>query len=102
MQRPIKATYTLKYPLVPAQGEPVTDVIVVRSRGKDRRVIDRHYVNGVLAAPMALQLEMIERLVRRSDGSDIYPGFAEELDEEDVDALGELVMPASDDGPPTG
>jgi hypothetical protein len=103
MDRPIESNYTLKYPIPNGTQPPVTDVVVLRPKGKDRRVIDRHVTpDGGIINPVAMHLEMIERLVRLPGGGDIYAGFAEELDDEDVDALGKLVMPDLPSGRPTG
>lgn len=89
--------YTLKHPITPAEGAPITEVLIRRGKGKDLRIID-----GLLDQPMALTLRRIDQLCQFPDGSSVFPGFADELDEEDVEALGELVMPKSVDGPKTG
>lgn len=101
--RPIEGTYKLLYPIEPEQGQPITDVVILRPKGKDRRVLDRYLTpNGGVANPMGMQLEMIERLCRLPDGGDIFAGFADELDDEDVEALGKRVMPDSPSGQPIG
>lgn len=104
MSRPIASEYTLKYPITLKDGTTaVTDVVVLRPQGADRLVIDKYLTpEGGLLSPMAMQLEMIERLCRRPDGGDIFPGFSKVLDDEDIDALGELVMPDLPSGRPTG
>lgn len=103
MERPIQSKYVLQYPLANGTGAPITEVNILRPKGKDRRVIDRYITpDGGIRDPMAMQLEMIERLCRLPDGGDIYPGFADELDDDDVEALGKLVMPDSPGGRRTG
>lgn len=90
--------YTFKYPVSGGQNSaPIREVAIRRVKGKDMREIDRHS-----GQPIALTLAMIERLCRLPNGDPLFPGFADELDSEDIEALGELVMPTGDDGPPTG
>ncbi len=102
-KRPIEGEYTLLYPIEPEQGQPITAVTILRPKGKDRRVLDRYLTpDGGIINPIAMQLEMIERLCRLPDGSDIFAGFADELDDEDLDALGKRVMPDLPNGQPTG
>lgn len=101
--RPIEGEYTLLHPIEPEQGQSITKVIILRPKGKDRRVLDRYLTpEGGIRNPMGMQLEMIERLCRLPDGSDIFAGFADELDDEDVEALGKRVMPDSPNGQKTG
>lgn len=81
--------YTLKYPIAFKSGTTtITEVIVRRPRGKDIREFDRFS-----GQPIGLTLAMIDRLCRMPDGSDVFAGFADELDAEDIEALGELVSP---------
>ncbi len=103
MSRPTEGEYTLKYPLPNGEQPPITKLLILRPKGKDRRVIDRYLTpTGGIINPMGMQLEMIERLCRMPDGSDVFPGFADELDDEDVDALGKLVTPDLPSGQETG
>lgn len=94
--------YTLKYPLTLKSGEQIADVAIRRMKGKDQRALDKYLVGETVRNPMAMQLEMVERLVVMPDGSDIYPGFADDLDTADLEALGEFVMPTAVGGLPTG
>lgn len=91
------SSYKLKHPVTPKEGEPITAVTIRPIKGKDMRLIDRFQTQ-----PIALTLAMIDQLCQLPDGSDVFPGFADELREEDVDALGKLVMPSDGDGPTTG
>lgn len=81
-------TYTLKYPVTLKSGTTITEVTVRRVRGKDMRELDKH-----AQQPVALTLALIDRLCQFPDGGDVFANFADELDAEDVQALGELVMP---------
>lgn len=103
MKRVVENTYRLKHPLTLDSGTVIDQVDIVRPKGKDRRVIDRHITpEGGLINPMAMQLEMIERLCRMPDGGDVFSGFADELDDEDVEELGKLVTPDLPSGQATG
>ncbi len=103
MKRRIDSEYPLKYPLELEQGTTIDRLVILRPTGADRLEIDNHLTpDGGLVNPMALQLKMIERLCRLPDLSDVFPGFARHLDDEDVDALGKLVMPDLPSGQTTG
>lgn len=89
--------YKLKHPIKPKSGEPIGEVSVRAITGKDMRLIDKFQ-----SQPIALTLAMIDQLCQLADGSDVFPGFADELREDDIDELGKLVMPSDVDGPTTG
>jgi len=80
--------YKLKHPITPKGGEAITEVTIRPIKGKDMRLIDKFQTQ-----PIALTLAMIDQLCQLPDGTDVFPGFSDELLEEDVDALGKLVMP---------
>ncbi len=90
-------THKLKHPLQLKSGGTIGEVTVRAITGKDMRLIDK-FQNQ----PIALTLAMIDQLCQLPDGSDVFPGFADELREDDIDELGKLVMPSDGDGPATG
>lgn len=104
MSRPIAGKHTLKYPILLKDGTTeVSEIVIVRPQGADRLIIDNYLTpEGGIVRPMAMQLEMIERLCRKPDGTEIFAGFSRVLDDEDVDALGEFVMPDLPSGRATG
>jgi hypothetical protein len=86
-------SYTLFHPVLPKRGDAISEVLVRRATGKDMRLLDRHQGN-----PMALTLALIDALTLYPDGAPIFAGFADELDAEDIFALGELVTASLPDG----
>lgn len=91
-------TYRLKHPVTFKSGAPAVEEVRIRPiKGKDLRLIDQFQHQ-----PIAMTLAMIDRLCVMPDGDPVFDGFADELLEEDFDALGKLVMPSETDGPPTG
>lgn len=81
--------YKLQHPVTLKGGSTIDEVTIRPIKGKDMRLIDRFQ-----AEPIALTLAMIDQLCQMPDGSSVFPGFADELREEDFDALGKLVMPS--------
>lgn len=93
----MRQPHILKHPIVGKSGETlVTEVHVRRAKGKDLRAADKS------ASEFDGTLVMIERLCQMPDGSDVFPGFADELDAEDIAALGELVTASLPSGQKTG
>lgn len=92
----MEGPYTLKHPITPQQGQPITDVVLRRPKGKDVKAADK--------APSDLEstFVLIERLCSLPGGDPVFPGFADELDVEDIEALGERVTAFSRSGRPTG
>lgn len=93
----MEGPYTLKHPVRSKDGKlEITDVVIRRPKGKDVKAADK--------APSDLDstFVMIERLCQMPDGSDVFPGFADELDVEDIEGLGERVAAFTPSGRPTG
>jgi hypothetical protein len=90
-------SYPLKHPITTKSGTVIDGVQLRRAKGKDMRLIDKHR-----DSPMALTLALIDALCLFPDGTPIFAGFADELDAEDIDALGELAFASMPDGPTTG
>lgn len=88
--------YTLKYPITPQQGQPVTAVVLRRPKGKDMKAADK------AASDFEGTLVLIERLCSLPGGDPVFPGFADELDVEDIEALGERVEAMLPRGQKTG
>ncbi|PAL22653.1 phage tail assembly protein [Sphingopyxis sp. GW247-27LB] len=89
--------YLLKHPIETRDGKPmVAEVHIRRAKGKDLRAIAeaKNDFDGTLM--------LIDRLCQHPDGGPIFPGFADELDAEDIEALGELVMAILPSGQKTG
>ncbi len=94
----MEGPYTLKHPITDRSSGAavVTDVVIRRPKGKDVRAADKASsdIDGTFL--------LIDRLCQMPDGSDVFPGFADELDVEDVEALGERVAALLPSGPRTG
>lgn len=88
--------YVLKFPIQLKQGEPIGEVFVRRAKGKDLRAVSK------AGSELDGTLMLIDRLCTLPDGGDVFLGFADELDAEDIDGLGELVMASLPSGPTTG
>lgn len=88
--------YQLKHPIQPKQGEAITAVSIRRAKGKDLRAITK------AANDFEATLMLIDRLCLYPDGTAVFAGFADELDAEDIEALGEFVAAVLPSGPKTG
>lgn len=88
--------YTLKHPITPQQGQPITDVVLRRPKGKDMKAADK------ASSDFEGTLILIERLCTLGGGDPVFPGFADELDVEDIEALGERVEAMLPRGQRTG
>lgn len=73
------------------RSEKISRVTVRRPKAKDMRIVDDYQTK-----PMALTLAMIERL------TDLEPHAVDELDSEDMEALGDLCLGFTDNGRTTG
>ncbi|UNU43631.1 phage tail assembly protein [Sphingopyxis sp. YF1] len=96
MSRKVHKSYRLATPITPKQGTPITEVLIVRPRGRDLKVLDQ--IDG----HVEIMATMIDRLCRMPDETDVFVGFSDELDVEDFAALGESVMSLITDALPTG
>lgn len=94
----MEGPYTLKHPITTKAGAApiVTDIVIRRPKGKDVRAADK------ATSDLDSTFVLIDRLCQMPDGSDVFPGFADELDVEDVEALGERVAALLPSGPRTG
>jgi hypothetical protein len=92
----MQGDYTLKHPIVPKQGDPITAVVLRRPKGKDMKAADK------AESDFSGTLILIERLCSLPDGTDVFPGFADELDVEDIETLGERVEAMLPRGQKTG
>ena len=89
--------YMLKHPIKTAGGETmIADVILRRPKGKDLKAADK------AATDLESTFILLDRLAQTPDGNDVFPGFAEELDAEDIVALGERLDALLPSGPKTG
>ena len=91
-------SYALKHPITSktAGDVIVTEIVIRRPKGKDIRAADK------ASSDLDSTFVLIDRLCQMPDGSDVFPGFADELDVEDVEALGERVAALLPSGPRTG
>lgn len=94
--RKIHAHVPLAHPISLESGSTISEVIVVRPKGSDLKVLDQ------LDGHVDIMATMIERLCRMPDESDVFPGFADELDVEDFAKLGESAMSLITAALPTG
>jgi hypothetical protein len=90
-------THTLRHPITQRfkdsageREEPITEVTLRRMKGKDMRLADR--IDGDVAA----SLEMIAML------SGLTVKVVDELDAEDIEALGEIIAGFTPPGRKTG
>lgn len=91
-------TYTLKHPFTEkGTGKVIIgEVVVRRPKGKDMKAAEK--AESDFDGTMIL----IERLCSLPDGGDVPANFSDELDVEDLDALGELVTAMLPGGRKTG
>lgn len=89
--------YTLRHPVATKDGTVlVSEVKLRRPKGKDMKASERAPSN------FEASLILIERLCQQPSGEAVFAGFADELDVEDISALGELLEAMLPSGPKTG
>lgn len=89
--------YRLKHPITGKDGAVIiSEVVLRRPKGKDLRASERE------SSSFDGTLVLIERLCSQPNGEAVFAGFADELDVEDIDALGEFVEAMLPSGPKTG
>lgn len=93
----MEGSYILKHPLKNKAGDTiVTEVSLRRAKGKDLKAADK------AASDLDSTFVLIDLLSQMPDGSGVFPGFADELDAEDIEALGERVAALLPGGHQTG
>ncbi|QUM72180.1 phage tail assembly protein [Sphingopyxis granuli] len=94
----MEGRYTLKHPITLKGGDApvVSEVVIRRPKGKDIRAADK------ASSDLDSTFVLIDRLCQMPDGGDVFPGFADELDVEDVEGLGERVAALLPSGNRTG
>jgi hypothetical protein len=96
MSRAVHQSYRLAQPITSKQDMLITEVLIVRPRGRDLKVLDQ------IEGHVEIMATMIDRLCRMPDQTDVFVGFSDALDVEDFAKLGESVMSLITDALPTG
>ncbi|KTE24464.1 MULTISPECIES: phage tail assembly protein [unclassified Sphingopyxis] len=91
-------TYILKHPITEKGTGAVIigEVVVRRPKGKDMKAADK------AESDFHGSMVLIDRLCSLPGGGDVPANFSDELDVEDLDALGELVTAMLPGGRKTG
>ena len=88
--------YTLKYPVTDADGKEYSKLLFRRPTIKDMKAIDK------LEGNIEIVAEMIERLVKGPDGSQMTSIAINKIDIEDFKAMAGIIESFLDLSPQTG